>query len=284
MKEKSMEYFPYLAYSVIEDNKRCQQMIKKIKNNPFTYHKKKSSLSNLVNINSQKIIGDNQELLFFQNRHDKDINSYNNFMRKKRASIDLNSRNYLNYLINNRQNRNKSRNQKNYNTIDENINSNIINDFSTLNHSNSNRNMKTIDEEIEKRQILFNNKKSITKKNIFNNIQEFIAGNVKKRRTDITNPYYFNGIGEEIMKINNEIMNYNLKEAEKKFNIRRIYGKNNINEDISISPEKIRNSNYYNIGESNLNINPILNKGSYFENELKNRNNNNRKKSDIMIF
>ena len=283
MKEKEVEYFPHLPYSVIEDNKRCQQMLKTIKNDPFTYHKKKSTLTNLVRVNSQDDIGDNQELLFFQKRHDKDINSYNNFMQKKNATIDLNARNYLHYIVNNKQIRNRSRNPINYNNLKENIDSNI-NVFPTLNNMN-NKNMNTINnnEEIEKRRIFFNNKKSFTKKNIFNtnNNQEFIPGNIKKRRTDITDPSYFNGIGEEIMKINNEIMNYNLKEAEKKFNQKRRYSRN---EDISIGPEKIRNRNYYDIGESKLNINPILNKGSYFENELKNRNNNYRKKSDIMII
>ena len=84
------------------------------------------------------------------------------------------------------------------------------------------------------------------------------------------------------MKLNNDIMNYNLKEAEKKMNKKKINSRNYINEDISLGPEKIRNIKYYNIGQSSLNINPILNKGSYFENELKNRNNNNRKKTDLM--
>ena len=87
MKEKDVEYFPYLPYSVIEDNKRCQQMLKTIKNDPFTYHKKKSTLTNLVRVNSQDDIGDNQELLFFQKRHDKDINSYNNFMQKNHQQL-----------------------------------------------------------------------------------------------------------------------------------------------------------------------------------------------------
>ena len=86
------------------------------------------------------------------------------------------------------------------------------------------------------------------------------------------------------MKINNDIMNYNLKEAEKKMKRKKINGRNSINEDISLGPEKIRNINYYSLGESSLSINPIINKGSYFENELKNRNNNNRKKTDIMII
>jgi hypothetical protein len=284
-KEKDLEYFPYLPYSQVEDNKRCQRMLRQIKNDPFTFHKKKSSLTNLIRINNQKDTKENQELLFFQRRHDKDINSYNNFMKKKNATIDTNARNYLNYILNNKPKENKIKNEIDYNAIKENINANI-NNFPRLNHSNSNININIKDEEdIEKRQMLFNNQKSSTQKNIFieNNKQEFIA-NLKKRRTDITNPSYFNGVGEEIMKLNNDIMNYNLKEAEKKMKRKKINGRNSINEDIPLGPEKIRNINYYSIGESSLSINPIINKGSYFENELKNRNNNNRKKTDLMII
>ena len=282
-KEKNLEYFPYLPYSQVEDNKRCQQMLRQIKNDPFTFHKKKSSLTNLIRINNQKDIKENQELLFFQRRHDKDINSYNNFMKRKNETIDANARNYINFILNHKPKENKLKNQIDLNAFKENINSNI-NKFPRLNHSNSNINIKN--EDIEKRQILFNNNKSSTQKNIFidnNKKQEFIA-NLKKRRTDITNPFYFNEIGEEIMKINNDMMNYNLKEAEKKMNKKKINSRNNINEDISLGPEKIRNINYYNLGESSLYINPILNKGSYFEKELKNRNNNNRKKTDLMII
>ena len=220
-KEKNLEYFPYLPYSQEEDNKRCQQMLRQIKNDPFTFHKKKSSLTNLIRINNQKDIKENQELLFFQRRHDKDINSYNNFMKRKNETIDANARNYINFILNNKPKENKLKNQIDYNAIKENINSNI-NNFPRLNHSNSNINIKA--EEVEKKQILFNNNKSSTQKNIFidnNKKQEFVA-NLKKRRTDITNPFYFNEIGEEIMKLNNDIMNYNLKEAEKKMNKKKI--------------------------------------------------------------
>ena len=51
MKNKNVEYFPYLPYSQIEDNKRCQNILKEMEKDPFTFHKKKSSLMNLYNIN-----------------------------------------------------------------------------------------------------------------------------------------------------------------------------------------------------------------------------------------
>ena len=280
MKNKNVEYFPYLPYSQIEDNKRCQNILKEMEKDPFTFHKKKSSLMNLYNINLQKDSGENQELLFFQKRHDKDINSYNNFMQKKSSTIEANARNYLKYISHpiNINNLSKRRSQKDYSSIKENINSNI-NNLSTLTHSNSNLNIDN--KETEKSSLYFNLKKNPTEKNIFTKKSECIAGNVKIKRSDITNPSYFNEIGEEIMKLNNDVMNYNIREAQKKLNKKMM----NKNEDISISPEKINNRDYYNIGESTLNVNPIINKGSYFQNELKNiKKYYGRKRTDLMII
>ena len=277
MKNKNVVYFPYLPYSQIEDNKRYKQIVNKMENDPFIYHKKKTDLINDNN---------NQELLFFQNEHDKDINSYNSFMKNKSNTIDINARNYLNYIshekrINEKNGIHSRNNYNNYNN-GENINKENYNYFSTLNNDNISSN------NIKDR--LIYSKKSPTEKNIFHrNIKiieptknNFIAGNVKARRSDITNPDYFNGIGVEIIKRNNELLNYNLNEAERKLKMR--FSKNRINDNISISPEKIRNENYYNIGESTLDINPIINKGSYFCKYFLNRKNNNfRVKSDIMI-
>ena len=280
MKNKNVEYFPYLPYSQIEDNKRCQNILKEMEKDPFTFHKKKSSLMNLYNINLQKDSGENQELLFFQKRHDKDINSYNNLMLKKSSTIEANARNYLKYISHpiNINNLSKRRSQKDYSSIKENINSNI-NNLSTLTHSNSNLNIDN--KETEKSSLYFNLKKNPTEKNIFTKKSEFIAGNVKIKRSDITNPSYFNEIGEEIMKLNNDVMNYNIREAQKKLNKKMM----NKNEDISISPEKINNRDYYNIGESTLNVNPIINKGSYFQNELINiKKYYGRKRTDLMII
>ena len=280
MKNKNVEYFPYLPYSQIEDNKRCQNILKEMEKDPFTFHKKKSSLMNLYNINLQKDSGENQELLFFQKRHDKDINSYSNLMLKKSSTIEANARNYLKYISHpiNINNLSKRRSQKDYSSIKENINSNI-NNLSTLTHSNSNLNIDN--KETEKSSLYFNLKKNPTEKNIFTKKSEFIAGNVKIKRSDITNPSYFNEIGEEIMKLNNDVMNYNIREAQKKLNKKMM----NKNEDISISPEKINNRDYYNIGESTLNVNPIINKGSYFQNELKNiKKYYGRKRTDLMII
>ena len=279
MKNKNVEYFPYLPYSQIEDNKRCQNIIKEMKKDPFTFHKKKSSLINLYYINKQKDIGENQELLFFQKWHDEDINSYNNYMKRKSSTIEANTRNYLKFISNpNIINLRKSRNQIYYNPIKENKSSNI-NNISSLNHSNNNVNIQI--KQLNKKELNFNIKKNPTEKDIFKKRDELIKNNAKFRRSDIPNPSYFNEIGEEIMKLNNEAMDYNIREAEKK-----LYKKlTNKYDDISLSPEKIQNINYYNLGESFLDVNPLINKGSYFQNELKNaKKYNGKKKSDLMII
>lgn len=279
MKNKNVEYFPYLPYSQIEDNKRCQNIIKEMKKDPFTFHKKKSSLINLYYINKQKDVGENQELLFFQKWHDEDINSYNNYMKRKSSTIEANTRNYLKFISNpNIINLRKSRNQIYYNPIKENKSSNI-NNISSLNHSNNNVNIQI--KQLNKKELNFNIKKNPTEKDIFKKRDELIKNNAKFRRSDIPNPSYFNEIGEEIMKLNNEAMDYNIREAEKK-----LYKKlTNKYDDISLSPEKIQNINYYNLGESFLDVNPLINKGSYFQNELKNaKKYNGKKKSDLMII
>ena len=279
MKDKNVRYFPYLPYSQIEDNKRCQNIIKEMEKDPFTFHKKKISFINLCHNNKEKNIGENQELLFFQKWHDKNINLYNNFMKRKASTIEANTRNYLKFMSHrNIINLRKSRNENYYNPIKENINSNI-NDISKLNHCNSNLNINN--KEIDKKELNFNNKKNQIEEYIFKKSAELMKSNVKFRRSDITNPSYFNEIGEGIMKLNNDAMNYNIREAEKKYNKKLM----NKYDDIPLSPEKIQNPNYYNIGESSLNVNPLINKGSYFQNGLKNVNKyNGRKKTDLMII
>ena len=279
MKNKNVEYFPYLPYSQIEDNKRCQNIIKEMKKDPFTFHKKKSSLINLYYINKQKDVGENQELLFFQKWPDEDINSYNNYMKRKSSTIEANTRNYLKFISNpNIINLRKSRNQIYYNPIKKNKSSNI-NNISSLNHSNNNVNIQI--KQLNQQELNFNIKKNPTEKDIFKKRDELIKNNAKFRRSDIPNPSYFNEIGEEIMKLNNEAMDYNIREAEKK-----LYKKlTNKYDDISLSPEKIQNINYYNLGESFLDVNPLINKGSYFQNLLKNaKKYNGKKKSDLMII
>lgn len=283
-KKRNVEYFPYLPNSKIEDNKRYKEIVNKVENNPFAFHKRKSPLMNLFSAKNNDDKGRNQELLFFQRWHDKDINLYNNYMKIKSETIDLNAKNYLNYLSlpfneNNRYKNigNESKNQINNEAQKENIDLNIINNnLPILNRSNSSYNL--TNRATDKKLLLFKNKGNLSQRNIF------VAGSVKSRRSDITNPFYFNEVGEEIIKLNNDALKYNIQLAEEKAKKKILNKRSNRKEDITISPEKIRNRNYYNLGESSLSINPILNKGSYFISGFKSVNNNHsRKKSDLMI-
>ena len=200
-------------------------------------------------------------------------------MKRKSSTIEANTRNYLKFISNpNIINLRKSRNQIYYNPIKENKSSNI-NNISSLNHSNNNVNIQI--KQLNQQELNFKIKKNQTEKDIFKKRDELIKNNAKFRRSDIPNPSYFIEIGEEIMKLNNEAMDYNIREAEKK-----LYKKlTNKYDDISLSPEKIQNINYYNLGESFLDVNPLINKGSYFQNLLKNaKKYNGKKKSDLMII
>ena len=192
MKDKKVKYFPYLPYSQIEDNKRCQNIIKEMERDPFTFHKKKFSFINLCHTNKEKNIGENQELFFFQKWHDKNINSYNNYMKRKASTIEANTRNYLKFMSHrNIINLRKSRNENYYNPIKENINSNI-NDISKLNHCNSNLNINN--KEKDKKELNFNNKK--------NQIEEYI---LKKSAIELQKDERVFGLAKNFSFINKEL-------------------------------------------------------------------------------
>ena len=64
------------------------------------------------------------------------------------------------------------------------------------------------------------------------------------------------------MEKNQEVMAYNMKVSENKFRKKLITPKFS-DDKIALAPGKIKNPNYYNLGESFLDKNPILNKGIY---------------------
>ena len=55
----------------------------------------------------------NQELLIFQKANDRYMDSYNNFMKQKSSSIEINAQKYLNYI---------TKNKKHYNINNVNVN------------------------------------------------------------------------------------------------------------------------------------------------------------------
>ena len=258
-KKSKISYFPYLPNSKIDDNKRYKYICDKIEKEPFAYHKKKNSsfvfnkqyyisLDSDLNKNRNKI---NQELLFFQKENDKYINSYNNFMQKKSSKIEENAENYLNYLSGYKNNLNNDQNFQNTKNNYLNYSQELLpkNKYLSKNRSVPNLFPSTS-----------RNYNNITKVKTEKN--NFIPSLVKTRGSDITNPFFYDEVAKEIMEKNQEVMAYNMKVSENKFRKKLITSKFS-DDKIALAPGKIKNPNYYNLGESFLDKNPILNKGIY---------------------
>ena len=268
-------YFPYLPYSQNEDNKRYKYIHEIMEKNPFTYHKKKNyssifiddnkfipnnnfySIQNEKNndfISNNKLNGNN-DLLLFQKANDKYMESYNIFMKNKSSIIENNAQNYLNYLYQNKKiheiNDKKKVNDDRYDILH-----NFKNQYSN---------------ELIGTKCLLQQNKSATNINTFNmkNINQkedqkidFIPNNIKTKGSDITNPFFYDHVAKEIIKKNQEVMDYNLKESENKY-IKKRNKLKYLDDKLPLAPGKINNPNYYNLGESVLDKNPILNKGEY---------------------
>lgn len=309
MKSKKVTYFPYLPNSKIEDNKRYKYIQDMMEKNPFAYHRKKNPFSfsdnkkykiienksdngeknNKINKNMYQN-NNNQEILIFQKDHDKYMNLFNNFMKKKTSKMEANAQNYLHFLV---------QLKKSYPIKKSLSDSNLknIQSFSSTNKSsiinNLDNNIIPISNYNKGRRHFLLGQKSPTEINLFspksnsiNSIESekanFIANNVKKKNSDITNPFYYNEISKEFIKLNQEVMDYNRKESENKYKKKKKNFRYS-NDEIALSPEKIKNPNYYDIGESKLEINPIINKGFYSMSYSRNYKNFNRHKSDLLI-
>ena len=174
-----------------------------------------SDFNNMDDSNGNNI---NQELLFFQKENDNYMESYNSFMKQKSSTIENNAQRYLNYITNNK--KSFSVNSK-HNLLqnDEEFNNNLNNNFPLSN------------EEKGKKNIMYENKsaadikefplikcKEYANKTIEVDKRNFIPSIIKARASDITNPFFYDCISKEIIKKNQEAMDYNLKESENIFN------------------------------------------------------------------
>ena len=281
-------YFPYLPNSRIEDNKRYKYILEMMEKNPFTYHKRKN-VSSSMDLNNYRITpinnksdqnkklinpnlvdnntidnsngnNINQELLFFQRENDKYIDSYNSFMKQKSSAIENNAQKYLNYI---------TQNQNAYNINNKRINfsDNVEYNNDTGPLSNEYRGRKKLMLEKNKsasnlNEIPLRNNKEFAYNTIEVDKKNFIPSLIKARGSDITNPFFYDRIAKEIIKKNQETIDYNLKESENKFIKKRNLSKYS-DEKLAVAPGKINNPNYYNLGESKLDKNPILSKGQY---------------------
>ena len=285
-----LSYFPYLPNSKNEDNKRYKYVCDKIEKDPFTYHKKKNSSilfkkqyivpqNNLdLNKNQNKI---NQELLFFQNENDKYINSFNNFLQKKSLMIEENTESYLNFLSQNKKLKHLDSTENNSINTKEGINSyvNYLHRYQqpktkkSLFKNNSEPDLIRLSPRLHKNYEKYNKTSIETEKN-----NSFIPNLIKARGSDITNPFFYDQVAKEIMQKNKEVMIYNINESEYKLKKKKMDSK--FSEDkIALAPGKIKDPNYYNLGESFLDKNPILNKGNYSPSFSYNANYFNRHKN-----
>ncbi len=294
-------YFPYLPNSRNEDNKRYRFINDMMEKNPFTYHKRKNitssfsannyyinnidnddnfdnninqiknknqnqiniksypkSFSTINNNNYSNGNNINQELLIFQKANDRYMDSYNNFMRQKSSTIETNAQKYLSYITQNK----KRRDINNLNLLSNNKEktSNIMplsNDYrfkrNILCENKSASNINTYS--IRNNNNINNNSIEVNKKN-------FIPSYIKARGSDITNPFFYDRIAKEIIKKNQEAMDYNLKESEDKYIKKKKLPKYS-DDKLAFAPGKINNPKYYSLGDSVLDKNPILNKGDY---------------------
>ena len=214
-----------------------------------------------INYNNDPIGNNaNQELLIFQKANDRYMDSYNNFMKQKSSSIEINAQKYLNYI---------TKNKKPYNINNVNVNllpNNKEKTTSTLPLSNDYRFKKNIIYENKSASNL--NTLSKRNNNIINNNtievdkRNFIPNYIKARGSDITNPFFYDRIAKEIIKKNQEAMDYNLKESESKYITKKNLPKYSADK-VALAPGKINNPKYFSLGESVLDKNPILNKGEY---------------------
>ena len=295
-------YFPYLPNSRIEDNKRYKYILEMMEKNPFTYHKRKN-VSSSMDLNNYRITpinnnnsnqnkkminfnlidnntidnsngnNINQELLFFQRENDKYIDSYNSFMKQKSSAIEKNNKKYLNYITQNQNAYNISNKRINFPNIGE-----YNNDTGPL--SNEDRGRKKFVLEKNKsacnlNEIPLRNNREFAYNTIEVDKKNFIPSLIKARGSDITNPFFYDRIAKEIIKKNQETMDYNLKESENKFIKNKKLSKYS-DDKLAIAPGKINNPKYYNLGESVLDKNPILNKGQYSPSFSRNYNYFNR--------
>jgi len=298
MKLKKISYFPYLPNSRVEDNKRYKIITNMMEKNPFAFHKRKNEFlifdkRNFKLIHSQNYTTDltndintktppnpsnpEQDTLIFQQNHDKYMNLYNKFMKKKTTSIETNTQNYVNYLLESK----KQENHNNFKSLSPTSNSQVLNSMNSKNSIPSmNDNAYTQRLSLGKRTPSDSNIFSQRKIDLNEPEKNNFVASIKTKKSDITNPFFYNDVAKEIMKLNIETQDYNKKESEKKYtqkkNNLRYY---NSQEELPLEPNKINNPNYYNIGESNLDINPIINKGNYSMSYVKNYNNFKRQKS-----
>ena len=258
--------------------KRNEEIEKVLKNDPFLYHKKKYVISSRFNDGDTKEGDDtNNELLVFQDENKKHINTLKNKINKKSFIIEENANNYLNYMMNEKNFNNKNmktepgqRNKRYTQLMKSGIQSLSPNKYAiNKNLLFSNYQNNTLDKKFNMNYPYnYNSIDNIHNMNKAfsydeNNFLPLI--NTKKSASDITDNNYYDKISKQLkMKYNKDYLDYNLEMINKRkspSNANKMpYIKTN--NELTLPIGGISNPNYYNLGESKLSSNPIVNPGN----------------------
>ncbi len=258
--------------------KRNEEIEKVLKNDPFLYHKKKYVISSRFNDGDTKEGDDtNNELLVFQDENKKHINTLKNKINKKSFIIEENANNYLNYMMNEKNFNNKNmktepgqRNKRYTQLIKSGIQSLSPNKYAlNKNLLFSNYQNNTLDKKFNMNYPYnYNSIDNIHNMNKAfsydeNNFLPLI--NTKKSASDITDNNYYDKISRQLkIKFNKDYLDYNQEMINKRkspSNANKMpYIKTN--NELTLPIGGISNPNYYNLGESKLSSNPIVNPGN----------------------
>lgn len=258
--------------------KRNEEIEKVLKNDPFLYHKKKYVISSRFNDGDTKEGDDtNNELLVFQDENKKHINTLKNKINKKSFIIEENANNYLNYMMNEKNFNNKNmktepgqRNKRYTQLIKSGIQSLSPNKYAlNKNLLFSNYQNNTLDKKFNMNDPYnYNSIDNIHNMNKAfsydeNNFLPLI--NTKKSASDITDNNYYDKISRQLkIKFNKDYLDYNQEMINKRkspSNANKMpYIKTN--NELTLPIGGISNPNYYNLGESKLSSNPIVNPGN----------------------
>ena len=258
--------------------KRNEEIEKVLKNDPFLYHKKKYVISSRFNDGDTKEGDDtNNELLVFQDENKKHINTLKNKINKKSFIIEENANNYLNYMMNEKNFNNKNmktepgqRNKRYTQLIKSGIQSLSPNKYAlNKNLLFSNYQNNTLDKKFNMNYPY--NYNSIDNIHNMNKAFSYDENNflpiisTKKSASDITDNNYYDKISKQLkMKYNKDYLDYNLEMINKR---KSPSNENKMpyiktNNELTLPIGGISNPNYYNLGESKLSSNPIVNPGN----------------------
>ena len=299
--------------------KRIRLIENALKKDPFLYHKKKNVISSGFNdSNNDEGQNINQELLFFQEENNKQINSLKNKINLKYSSIENNASNYLNYMMRDKKSSSMKKlmptepnhikflyeqNQKykdsftpNKYTINkyDNINlskyrNNTINRKNNINDYNLGNKLNISNGSNNYEDISLNAGENDINDNTNNNTSFLPRIQAFKGSTDITDNNYYDKISKQLimqmnknyMDFNKNLMNKRYSPKEYKIGNKSLFSRNG---ELAIPPGHIANPKYYNLGESKLKSNPIVypgNRAPIF-NQYNNFNHNHKLKSEFI--